>query len=99
MSTGRFVENVIIRDNDKVEQYFEEAERLGFDIVELLSGFLAIGTDDMVQMTDVVANDYEIKPKPGINVQFGAGDATDPKVLEEQGQQDPEQVIEEGVAT
>lgn len=96
VSTGGFVENVLIRDNDKVERYFEEAERLGFDIVELSSGFLAIGTDDMVRMTEIVAEDYEVDPKPEINVQFGAGGATDPEILEEQGQQDPEQAIAEG---
>ncbi len=45
-------------------------DRLGFDIVELSSGFLAIGTDDMVRMTEVVASDYELDPKPEINVQF-----------------------------
>jgi phosphosulfolactate synthase (CoM biosynthesis protein A) len=96
VSAGGYVENVLIRDNDEVERYFEEAERLGFDIVELSSGFLAIGTDDMVRMTEVVAEDYDLEPKPEINVQFGAGGATDPELLEEQGQQDPEQAIEEG---
>ncbi|MEF8812420.1 MAG: phosphosulfolactate synthase [Halovenus sp.] len=96
VSTGGFVENVLVRDNDKVGRYFEEAERLGFDIVELSSGFLAIDTDDMVRMTETVVEDYEIQPKPEINVQFGAGGATDPEILEEQGQQSPEQAIEEG---
>ncbi len=96
VSTGGFVENVLVRDNDKVEDYFAEAERLGFDIVELSSGFLAIGTDDMVRMTEIVAADYDLDPKPEINVQFGAGGATDPEILEEQGQQSPEQAIEEG---
>lgn len=96
VSTGGYVENVLARDNDAVEQYFAEAERLGFDIVELSSGFLAIGVDDMVRMTEVVDSDYDLEPKPEINVQFGAGGATDPETLEEQGQQDPEQAIEEG---
>ena len=96
VSTGGYVENVLARDNDSVEQYFAEAERVGFDIVELSSGFLAIGVDDMVRMTEVVAGDYDLEPKPEINVQFGAGGATDPEVLEEQGQQDPEQAIKEG---
>lgn len=96
VSTGGYVENVLIRNNDDVERYFEEAARLGFDIVELSSGFLAISTDDMVHMTELVAEEYDIAPKPEINVQFGAGGATDPSILEEQGQQDPEQAIEEG---
>ncbi|MFP4591074.1 MAG: phosphosulfolactate synthase [Halobacteriales archaeon] len=96
VSTGGFVENVLVKDNDKVEDYFAEAERLGFDIVELSSGFLAIDVDDMVRMTEMVAEDYDLEPKPEINVQFGAGGATDPEILEEQGQMSPEQAIEEG---
>ncbi|MFB6104880.1 MAG: phosphosulfolactate synthase [Halobacteriaceae archaeon] len=96
VSTGGFVENVLVRDNDQVERYFEEAARLGFDIVELSSGFLAIDSDDMVAMTEVVASDYDLEPKPEINVQFGAGGASDPEELERQGQQDPQQAIEEG---
>ncbi len=96
VSTGGYVENVLARDNDSVERYFAEAERVGFDIVELSSGFLAIGADDMVRMTEIVDSDYDLEPKPEINVQFGAGGATNPETLEEQGQQDPEQAIEEG---
>ena len=96
VSTGGYVENVLVRDNDEVERYFEEAERLGFDIVELSSGFLAIDVDDMVRMTETVVDGYDLEPKPEINVQFGAGGATDPEILEEQGQQSPEQAIEEG---
>jgi phosphosulfolactate synthase (CoM biosynthesis protein A) len=96
VSTGGYVENVLLRDTHKVHRYFEEAERLGFDIVELSSGFLAVDADDMVRMTETVAEDYGVDPKPEINVQFGAGGASDPETLEEQGQGSPEQAIEEG---
>jgi phosphosulfolactate synthase (CoM biosynthesis protein A) len=95
VSTGGFVENVLIRDNDKVEEYVEECAEMGFDIVELSSGFLAIDADDMVAMTEMVAETEGVEPKPEINVQFGAGGASDPEDLEE-GQQDPEMAIREG---
>ncbi len=95
VSTGGFVENVLVKDNGKVEQYVEEAGELGFDIVELSSGFLAIDTDDMVAMTEMVA-EKGLQPKPEINVQFGAGGASSPEELEAEIQQDPEMAIEEG---
>ncbi|QIB74306.1 phosphosulfolactate synthase [Halogeometricum borinquense] len=95
VSTGGFIENVLVRDNDKVEEYVAEAEKLGFDIVEISSGFLAIDTDDLVSLTELVA-DYNLKPKPEINVQFGAGGASDPDELEREGQQDPSMAIREG---
>lgn len=96
VSTGGYIENVLVRDNDKIHEYFEEAERLGFDVVEISSGFLAMGSDDIVRLTEVADEEYDIEPKPEINVQFGAGGASDPEELERQGQQDPEQAIEEG---
>ncbi|AGN01615.1 hypothetical protein L593_08350 [Salinarchaeum sp. Harcht-Bsk1] len=95
VNTGGYVENVLLRNNDAVGQYVEECDRLGFDIVEISSGFLAIDTDDMVAMTELVA-EHGLEPKPEINVQFGAGGASDPEELEREGQQDPQQAIEEG---
>ncbi|WP_247010631.1 phosphosulfolactate synthase [Halorientalis litorea] len=95
VSTGGFIENVLVRDNDKVEDYVAEAKTLGFDIVEISSGFLAIDTEDLVALTELTA-DYGLKPKPEINVQFGAGGASDPDDLEREGQQDPSMAIREG---
>jgi phosphosulfolactate synthase (CoM biosynthesis protein A) len=95
VSTGGFIENVLIRDNDKVDRYVEECAEMGFDIVEISSGFLAIDADDMVAMTEMVSEVDGVEPKPEINVQFGAGGASDPEDLEE-GQQDPEMAIREG---
>lgn len=95
VSTGGFIENVLVRDNDKVEDYVVESKALGFDIVEISSGFLAIDTEDLVSLTELVA-DYDLKPKPEINVQFGAGGASDPDDLEREGQQDPSMAIREG---
>ena len=88
VSTGGFIENVLIRDNDKVDRYVEECAEMGFDIVEISSGFLAIDADDMVAMTEMVSEVDGVEPKPEINVQFGACGASDPEDLEE-GQQDP----------
>jgi phosphosulfolactate synthase (CoM biosynthesis protein A) len=96
VSTGGYIENVLVRDNDKIHEYFEEAERPGFDVVEISSGFLVMGSDDIVRLTEVADEEYDIEPKPEINVQFGVGGASDPEELERQGQQDPEQAIEEG---
>lgn len=95
VSTGGFVENVLVRDNDLVEEYVVEAGELGFDVVEISSGFLAVDTDDLVELTELVA-DHGLKPKPEINVQFGAGGASSEEELLSEVQQDPRLAIEEG---
>ena len=94
VSTGGFIENVLVRDHDKVEDYITEAGDLGFDIVEISSGFLAIDTADMVALTELV-DEHGLKPKPEINVQFGAGGASSVEELESEEAIDPASAIAE----
>jgi phosphosulfolactate synthase (CoM biosynthesis protein A) len=94
VSTGGFVENVLVRDHDQVEAYVAEAGELGFDIVEVSSGFLAIDAGDTVALTELV-RDHGLKAKPEINVQFGAGGASSVEELEREAAIDPASAIEE----
>ena len=94
VSTGGFIENVLVRDHDHVEEYVVEAGDLGFDIVEISSGFLAIDVADMVALTELVT-DHGLKAKPEINVQFGAGGASSVEELESEAAIDPASAIDE----
>ncbi|MFC7044241.1 phosphosulfolactate synthase [Halobacteriaceae archaeon GCM10025711] len=94
VSTGGFIEHVLVRDHDHVEDYVEEADDLGFDIVEISSGFLAIDVDDLVSLTELV-QDHGLKAKPEINVQFGAGGASAVEELEAEAAIDPASAIAE----
>ncbi|MDL5361048.1 phosphosulfolactate synthase [Halalkalicoccus sp. NIPERK01] len=94
VSTGGFVEHVLVADHEHVGAYVEEAAELGFDIVEISSGFLAIDTDDLVALTELV-QDHGLKAKPEINVQFGAGGASSVEELEGEEAIDPASAIRE----
>ena len=94
VSTGGFIETVLARKPDAVEDYLDECARVGFDIVEISSGFLAIPVDDLVRLTGAVVR-HGLKAKPEINVQFGAGGTSSVEALESEGLQDPGQAIEE----
>lgn len=94
VSTGGFIESVLVRCPEKVDDYLTECRALGFDIVEISSGFLAVPDDDLVRLTEAVIR-HELKAKPEINVQFGAGGTSSVEQLEQQGLQDPEQAIRE----
>ncbi len=94
VSTGGFVEHVLAAENEKVEDYVAGAADLGFDIVEISSGFLAIDVDDLVALTELV-QDHGLKAKPEINVQFGAGGASAVEELEQEAAIDPTSAIEE----
>jgi phosphosulfolactate synthase (CoM biosynthesis protein A) len=94
VSTGGFIENVLVKDNERVEEYIAEAGELGFDIVEISSGFLSIDTEDLVGLTELVS-DHGLKPKPEVNVQFGAGGASSPEELEAEASIDPRKAVAE----
>lgn len=92
VSTGGFIEFALTRGEAAVDRYLGECADLGFDIVEVSSGFLSVPEDDLVRLAArVVEMGLEVKPEVGI--QFGAGGASAPAELEAQGTRDVEQAI------
>jgi phosphosulfolactate synthase (CoM biosynthesis protein A) len=56
---------------EAVDGYLEECKRLGFDIVELSSGFISIPDDDLVRLVEKVRN-LGMLPMLEVGIQFGA---------------------------
>jgi len=88
VSTGGFIEHVLVYGRDMVDRYLQECLRLGFDIVEISSGFISVPVDDLVRLTEKVRK-AGLKPKPEVGVQFGAGGASAVTELEAEGLGDP----------
>jgi phosphosulfolactate synthase (CoM biosynthesis protein A) len=94
VSTGGFIERVLAQGPETVGLYLKECKELGFDIVEVSSGFITIPVDDMVRLTEEVQK-MGLKAKPEINIQFGAGGASSVEELESEGLLDPGKAIKE----
>lgn len=92
VSTGGFIEYVLTQGRDAVERYIRECKELGFDIIEISSGFISIPTDDWLRLVEKVKQ-AGLKPKPEVGIQFGAGGATTAEELETEGTRDPEWAI------
>jgi phosphosulfolactate synthase (CoM biosynthesis protein A) len=92
VSTGGFIEYVLTQGASAVEQYITECKALGFDIIEVSSGFITIGIDDWLRVVDKVHR-AGLKAKPEVGIQFGAGGATSAEELEAEGTRDPEMAI------
>jgi phosphosulfolactate synthase (CoM biosynthesis protein A) len=92
VSTGGFIERVLIQGPQAVDRYLRECRELGFDIVEISSGFITIPTDDLVRLVDK-ATEVGLRAKPEVGIQFGAGGATAAAELEAEGTRDPGWVI------
>jgi phosphosulfolactate synthase (CoM biosynthesis protein A) len=94
VSTGGFIEYVLAQGSEAVSRYIEECKDLGFDILEISSGFITIPTDDLLRLVEKV-REAGLKPKPEVGIQFGAGGASAVEELEAQGTRDPEWAIQQ----
>jgi phosphosulfolactate synthase (CoM biosynthesis protein A) len=92
VSTGGFIEHVLTLGPEAVNQYIQECKDLGFDIIEISSGFITIPTDDWLRLIEKVQK-AGLKAKPEVGIQFGAGGATSIGELESEGTRDPEWAI------
>jgi phosphosulfolactate synthase (CoM biosynthesis protein A) len=88
VSTGGFLEYVLHQGGAAVGRYLRECKDLGFDTVEISCGFITIPTDDWVRLVEQVKR-AGLTPKPEIGIQFGAGGASSPQELEQEGARDP----------
>jgi len=92
VSTGGFIEYVLTQGADIVRRYIQECAELGFDIIEVSSGFITIPTDDWLRLVEQV-HKAGLKAKPEVGIQFGAGGASTVGELEAEGTRDPEWAI------
>ena len=93
VSTGGFLEYVLTQRGDAVQQYLKECRELGFDIVEISSGFVTLPVEDLVRLTTAV-REAGLKPKPEVGIQFGAGGTSSVEALEAEGTRDVGYAIE-----
>jgi len=92
VDTGGFIEHVLTQGPEMVDRYIQECKDLGFDIIEISSGFITIPIDDWVRLVEKVKK-AGLKPKPEVGIQFGAGGASAVEELEAEGTRDPEWAI------
>jgi phosphosulfolactate synthase (CoM biosynthesis protein A) len=88
VSTGGFIERVLVQGGEAVRQYVKECKKLGFDIIEISAGFVSIPTDDWLRLIELVRKSG-MKAKPEVGIQFGAGGATAAAELQAEGTRDP----------
>ena len=87
VSTGGFIEYVASQGTETLHRYIDECKRLGFDILEVSSGFIIIPPDDLLRLVERVQK-AGLKAKPEVGIQFGAGGATAAAELAAEGTRD-----------
>lgn len=84
VSTGGFVERVLGQGPDAVRRYIETCRDLGFDWIEISSGFVTVPEDDLLRLVEAVRR-AGLKAKAEVGIQFGAGGASAVAELEAEG--------------
>lgn len=92
VSTGGFIEHVLTKGATAVKKYIAECGDIGFDIIEISTGFITVPSEDILRLIEEVRN-AGMKPKPEVGIQFGAGGASTVSELEAEGTRDPEWAI------
>jgi phosphosulfolactate synthase (CoM biosynthesis protein A) len=87
VSTGGWIENVLRFGPGAVDRYIEEAKALGFDVIEVSTGFISLPTDAMLRLVQKVKI-AGLKAKPELGIQFGAGGSTAVEELKAEGTKD-----------
>ena len=84
VSTGGFIEYVLTQGVEAVNRYIDTCKNVGFDIIEVSSGFITITTEDWLRIVERVQK-CGLKAKPEVGIQFGAGGASSTEELESEG--------------
>ena len=96
VSTGGFIERVLVQGGDAVRRDVAECKKLGFDIIEISAGFVSIPTDDWLRLIELV-HKSGLKAKPEVGIQFGAGGATAAAELRAEGTRDPNWAVAQAI--
>ena len=94
VSTGGFIEYVLTQGTDAVQKYILACKEIGFDIIEISTGFITIPFEDWLRLVEAVQK-AGLKAKPEVGIQFGAGGATAASELAVEGTRAPELAIAE----
>ena len=81
VSTGGFLERALPLGPGVVDRCLDACRRLGFDTIEVSSGFVTAPTDDLLALAER-ALDRGFQVKPEVGVQFGAGGGSTVEQLE-----------------
>ncbi|KAI9705719.1 MAG: hypothetical protein M1820_005130 [Bogoriella megaspora] len=93
VSTGGWMEHVLTQSNTgiAVDKYLAKCKDVGFDVIEVSSGFLSFPANDWLRLVDRI-HSHGLKAKPELGIQFGAGGDTSTSDLESIGTSDPSRV-------
>lgn len=87
VSSGGWIETVLRYGDQAVDQYLREAKEVGFDVIEISTGFITIPTSGLLRLIEKVTA-AGLKAKPELGIQFGSGGDSTEAELAAEGKKD-----------
>jgi phosphosulfolactate synthase (CoM biosynthesis protein A) len=93
ISSGGWIETVLRHGVQYVDQYLKEAKEVGFDVIEISTGFISVPTSGLLRLVEKVKK-AGLKAKPELGIQFGSGGDSTEAELAAEGKKDVGDLIE-----
>lgn len=95
VSSGGWIETVLRYGKEAVDKYLAEAKEVGFDVIEISTGFIMMPTTGLERMVKKVVK-AGLKAKPELGIQFGSGGDTAASELAADSKKDIGDLIDRG---
>lgn len=93
VSSGGWIETVLRYGEDAVDRYLEEAKEVGFDTIEISTGFIMLPTSGLLRLVEKVTQ-AGLKAKPELGIQIGSGGDSGEAELAAEGSKDVGDLVE-----
>ena len=95
VSSGGWIETVLRYGDDAVDHYLAEAKEVGFDVIEISTGFIMLPTSGLQRLVEKVIK-AGLKAKPELGIQIGSGGDSSEDELAAEGAKDIGDLIDRG---
>ena len=95
VSSGSWIETVLRYGDDAVDHYLKEAKEVGFDVIEISTGFIMLNTSGLQRLVEKVVK-AGLKAKPELGLQIGSGGDSGEAELAAEGKKDIGDLVDRG---
>ena len=95
VSSGGWIETVLRYGDDAVDAYLKEAKEVGFDTIEISTGFIMLPTSGLERLVEKVVK-AGLKAKPELGIQIGSGGDSGEAELAAESKKDIGDLVDRG---
>ena len=95
VSSGGWIETVLRYGDEAVDAYLKEAKEVGFDVIEISTGFIMLSTSGLERLVEKVVA-AGLKAKPELGIQIGSGGDSGEAELAAESKKDIGDLVDRG---